>query len=177
MEPKEWMLKKKYFLRKGMINALVKEARGKESMMLRTLSREEVYDYMVSKLNYCSRKEKEINDSIPYIEEGDICYIDFGNAYINEAGYLHFGLVLSLNNRKAFVVPMTSNEKTVSASVYKDHLFPFPKVEGLNKKSALFLNDAKWINTARIIDVKAHIDPMSALFLKIQQSIIDLIVL
>ena len=27
------------------------------------------------------------------IEVGDICYIDFGQAYINEAGFQHFGLV------------------------------------------------------------------------------------
>ncbi|MBQ0064612.1 MAG: type II toxin-antitoxin system PemK/MazF family toxin [Firmicutes bacterium] len=177
MEPKEWMLKKKYYIRKGMINALIKDARSQESLMLRTLNEEEVYDYMVSKLNYCVRKEKEAVESIPTIEEGDICYIDFGNAYINEAGYLHFGLVLSVNNRKVFVVPMTSNEKAVFVSQFKDHLMPFPKIRGLKKKSAVFLNDAKWINAARVIDVKAHIDPMGPLFQKIQQAIIDLIVL
>ena len=46
----------------------------------------------------------------------------------------------------------------------KKNLFPIGIVEGLHKPSVLFLNDAKYINTARIIDVKARINPHSKLF-------------
>lgn len=50
------------------------------------------------------------------------------------------------------------------------------EVKGLSKSSVLFLNDAKWINTARIIDVKAHLNPKEALFQEIRRRIIELIV-
>ena len=42
-------------------------------------------------------------------------------------------------------------------------------VKGLNRHSVLFLNDVKYINTARIIDIKAHISTDSILFQKIYQ--------
>ena len=44
----------------------------------------------------------------------------------------------------------------------------------LNKASVLFLNDAKWINSARVIDVKAHIDPNSHLFDKIKKCVMQM---
>ena len=49
--------------------------------------------------------EKGVN-----IRVGDICYIDFGNAFIEEIGFQHFGLILSLCKNKAYVVPMSGNE-------------------------------------------------------------------
>lgn len=45
------------------------------------------------------------------------------------------------------------------------------KIEGMSKISACYLNDAKWINSSRIIDVKAHIPVDSALYLSIKQRI------
>lgn len=110
------------------------------------------------------------------VKVGDIAYLDYGQAYLNEMGYQHFGLVLSINERKALVIPMTSNAKTY-ANAYdeidnpngKKNLFGLPDiVDGMFKKSVLFLNDLKFINTARIIEIKAHLDPESALFHKIQ---------
>lgn len=56
------------------------------------------------------------------------------------------------------------------------HLMALGEVKGLSKSSVLFLNDAKWINTARIIDVKAHLNPKEALFQEIRRRIIELIV-
>ena len=44
------------------------------------------------------------------------------------------------------------------------HLMRLGKVDGLFKYSFLFLNDAKFINTARIIDVKSHINVNGKLF-------------
>ena len=56
----------------------------------------------------------------------------------------------------------------------KRHLMRLPEIEGLNKSSVLFLNDAKWINSARVIDVKAHIDPNSYLFDKIKKCVLQM---
>ena len=113
---------------------------------------------------------------------GDICYLDYGQAYLNEAGYQHFGLVITVYSHKALIVPMTSN-KVQYSSAYdekdnpkgKKHLMRIGLVPGLNKPSVLFLNDMKFINTARVIDVKAHIDVDSALFLKVKARLMRII--
>lgn len=47
------------------------------------------------------------------------------------------------------------------------------KIKGMNKESVLFINDAKWINTARIIDIKAHLDKNSELFKDIKERVKD----
>lgn len=108
------------------------------------------------------------------ISSGDICYIDFGRAYVTEAGYQHFGLVVTVSSGKALVIPMTSN--TVNYELAYDpednpeglkHLMRLGKTEGMYKYSVLFLNDAKFINTARIIDLKSHLDPGSEKFREI----------
>lgn len=108
------------------------------------------------------------------IRVGDICYIDYGEAYIHEIGYQHFGIILSIFHNKAFVVPMSGNRSAFLQAYDKDnptgkrHLMRLGKIEGMNKMSVLFINDAKFINTARIIDVKAHLDRYSTLFLDIK---------
>ena len=48
-------------------------------------------------------------------------------------------------------------------------------IEGMNKPSILYINDAKWINTARILDIKAHLDHKSQLFLDIKQNVREMI--
>ena len=105
------------------------------------------------------------------IRVGDICFVDFGRAYCLESGFQHFGLILTISHGKAFVIPMTSNEQTYTQGYHpvdnpegKSHLLRIGKVKGLNKPSVLFLNDAKFINTARIIDVKAHVPIKSKQF-------------
>ncbi|HHX52453.1 MAG TPA: hypothetical protein GX703_02930 [Erysipelothrix sp.] len=115
------------------------------------------------------------------INVGDIVFCDFGQAYLNEAGFQHFGLVLKIFNYKAFVVPMSSNRQTVQKAQnhpnridYKDHLFYIGMPKGLNRPSVLFLNDAKFINTARIIEVKSYLNVDSPLFKQIIQSYQDL---
>ena len=86
-----------------------------------------------------------------------------------------------LYREKALVVPMTSN-----AIQYKSaydpktnphgskHLLRIGKIPGMNKPSVLFLNDMKFVNTARVIDVKAHISTDSALFAIIQERLLKL---
>lgn len=112
------------------------------------------------------------------IRVGDICYIDFGEAYVSEIGYQHFGIILAFFHNKAFVVPMSGNHTAYEQAYSKDnpngkrHLMRLGKVEGMNKESVLFINDAKFINTARIIDVKAHLSRQSELFKEIKQRVI-----
>ena len=142
--------------------------------MLKALNPNEVYDYMISKLNFCQRKQaytcKEILSQIQ-IRKGDICFIDFGQAYLMEIGYQHFGLILAFKHHKAFVVPMTGKP----IRKMKSHLFALGEISGLYKESCLFLNDAKWINTARIIDVKGHIDPKGKQFQQILKCVCECI--
>lgn len=127
------------------------------------------------KLRSCAQMNIRVN-------VGDVCFIDFGQAYIHEAGYQHFGVVLKLVNNKAFVVPMTSNETTymyaedVSRHQYgKNHLHQMGWIEGLNKRSVCFVNDCKFINTARIIDIKGHIPPTSPIFLELKDRVMECI--
>ncbi len=106
------------------------------------------------------------------VEVGDICFIEYGQVFINEAGYQHFGLVVSQFNHKLLVVPMTSNDEAVRQARNvidegKEHLYYIGKVEGLNKPSVLFLNDCKFINSCRIISVNGHISPRSRMFKEI----------
>ncbi len=141
-------------------------------------------DYcMVSEANWLMRNQALSCDELGVqIRVGDICYIDFGQAYINEAGFQHFGLILSIYQKKAFVIPMTSNPhqyRTAYDPLYNDagkkHLMKIGLVAGMNRPSVLFLNDCKYINTARIIDVKAYIHPSSMLFSKITKRVQEII--
>ena len=126
------------------------------------------------------RSHTTCNDFGVEYRVGDVLYIDFGNAYINEAGFQHFGLVMSIKNGKPFVIPMTSNPATYSQAYDrrynpygKKHLMRIGLVPGLNRGSVLFLNDAKFINSARIIDRKGYILPDSNLFLNIKTRLLS----
>ena len=145
------------------------------------LSAKELEAHLISEANWMIRnRAKSCEQFRVQIHVGDICYIDFGPAYLNEAGFQHFGLILSMMNSKAFVVPMTSNPSTYRQAydpkTYpcgKKHLMRLGLIPGMKKESVLFLNDCKYINTARIIDVKAHIEPEEPLFLAIQKRVIE----
>lgn len=112
-----------------------------------------------------------------HIRIGDICFIDFGDAYLQEIGYQHFGLITAMYHGKAFVIPMSGNYSAYLQAYSKQnpagkqHLMQLGKVPGMNKPSVLFINDAKWINTARIIDVKAHLSKDSDLFKEIKDRV------
>lgn len=100
---------------------------------------------------------------------GDICYLDYGLAYKNEAGYQHFGLILSIWNHKLLVIPMTSNLKSAKEAGNiqkngKDHLYYIGRQNGLNKPSTLFLNDTKYMASSRIISINGHIPINSFMF-------------
>lgn len=148
-----------------------------------TLLPKNIESAMLSEANWIGRASYMSGEDIGiYVQPGDIAYLDFGQAYLNEMGYQHFALVVALCEKKALVIPMTSNNKTCChAYDYKTNpkgkknLFALGDVDGLFKKSVLFLNDMKFINTARIIDVKAHIDVKSAIFRKIQLQMLSLL--
>ncbi len=142
------------------------------------ISYKEGVQRLVSEKNYTTRRNIASSKSLGLtIEVGDICYTDFGQAYLYEAGYQHFGLVIAIVHFKALIIPMTSNAKTYKKSMTEEgtYLFPLGTIEGLYKESVLFLNDAKFINTARIIDVKAHIPTSSSLFIEIKKRFKSLI--
>lgn len=138
---------------------------------------------MISEANWHLRSQLFSAEEVGVqIAIGDICYIDFGQAYINEMGYQHFGLIMSMCRHKALVIPMTSNEAQYESAydatknpMGKIHLMRLGLVAGLVKPSVLFLNDMKYINTARVIDVKGHIDIHSSLFHQIQQRMLQMI--
>ncbi len=129
---------------------------------------------MVSTQNYIERSQWKRN---PYlnIQVGDFCFIDYGSAYQLEAGYQHFGLVLSECNGKLFVIPMSSNP-FIFKQAYdefdhpkgKVHLHRLKKCCGLTRDSTLYLNDAKFISSARVIEVVGHLDSKDYRFKKIQ---------
>ena len=135
--------------------------------------------FMLSYSNFINRKNLKSCEQLNVIVlPGDICFIDFGQAYLNEAGYQHFGLVLSIVHSKAFVVPMTSNPTTYAQaydplefSCGKRNLMRLGLQKGMNRNSVLFLNDCKFINTSRIIEVKGHIGIEGKLFKEVEDRV------
>jgi hypothetical protein len=53
----------------------------------------------------------------------------------------------------------------------KTHLHQLGWIEGLNKQSVAFINDCKFINTARIIAIKGHVDVDGELFTEIVERV------
>lgn len=139
---------------------------------LKSMDKRQLSRLLISKFNYEIRNEFKSSELLGFkVRVGDICYIDFGRAYISEAGYQHFGIIIGYCNSKALVVPMSSNHSMYKQSYCpinypkgKRHLYRLPDLKGLHKKSVLFLNDIKYINTARVIEVKGHIHPNAKLF-------------
>jgi hypothetical protein len=111
---------------------------------------------------------------------GDVCYMDFGQAYKYEIGYQHFGIVISICFGKALVVPMTSNPVQYAQAfdptenpTGRKHLMRLGRIGSMNKPSVLFLNDMKFVNTSRIIDVKGHLSTGSDKFMAIRKRLLE----
>jgi hypothetical protein len=52
---------------------------------------------MISEANWVIRSRYSSGDQIGInVTKGDICYLDYGQTYLNEAGFQHFGLVVQL---------------------------------------------------------------------------------
>ena len=142
-----------------------------------TLAGKNVKENIVSEANWIIRSQAQSAADLGItLKQGDICFMDYGQQYLNEMAYQHFGLVINIFSRKAMVVPLTSNTHAYETAYDpimnpsgKRHLMRIGLVKGLVRPSVLFLNDMRFINTARVIDIKAHIDPDSKLFRQIQQ--------
>ncbi len=162
---------------------LILKLEQKWMMYLRALPVKAIIRECISGINRLERmRYRSCAQNNVRIRVGDVCFIDFGQVYVHEAGYQHFGVIMALTNHKAFVVPMTSNSMTFDYAVDqsrieqgKNHLMQIGYVQGLNKKSVCFINDCRFINTARIIDVKGYIPPEGDLFKSIQQRILQCI--
>ena len=144
-----------------------------------SLVEREVYQELLSEVNYRIRRRYKSSELVGFkVRVGDICFIDFGKSYINEAGYQHFGVVLNTYNSKILVIPMSSN-LSMYEQAYCEKQFPYGKkhlmrlelVEGLERRSVLFLNDLKFINSARVISVKAHLNSNSDTFIEIRRRV------
>lgn len=148
---------------------------------LERLSMKEAYMECVSGLNRMTRSHPGfLVHAVEGIKIGDVCYIDFGHAYHYEAGFQHFGIIMNIVKNKVFVIPMTSNQQTYcKANPNNDHplpqLFQLGMIDGLNKESVCFLNDAKFINRARIIRIQGYIDPESLLYRRLKQRLLETI--
>ena len=138
---------------------------------------------LISEANWLLRSRYASGEEMGIrVKPGDICYMDFGQSYLNEMGYQHFGLVMTVCCKKALVVPMTSNVKTYEKAYDaqsnprgRRNLMRIGKVQGLNRESVLFLNDIRFVNTARVIDVKASIPADSRMFRQIQQRLFNIL--
>ena len=53
-----------------------------------------LYISMVNHLN--NHEMHNCNERGVDIRVGDVCYIDFGNAFIEEIGFQHFGIIMSI---------------------------------------------------------------------------------
>lgn len=85
------------------------------------------------------------------VRSGDIVYIDFHEAYNYECGYAHLALVLKVSGYKAFIVPLTSNKNACEKATTEDsERFYYLGKRCSSKESCAFLNDARWINLARV---------------------------
>ena len=119
------------------------------NVFLESLEKSEKEHYLISLDNYLKRKEHYIY--FGNVEEGDLCYFDFGNAYDKEIGYQHLALVLSCCGDKVYVVPMVSyHEGKVIINETKELLYPNEE-NRLKHITLLFLNDSKWVTKNRII--------------------------
>ena len=138
---------------------------------------------LISEANWMVRSQCFSGEDIGIrVRRGDICFVDFGQVYLNESGYQHFALVMAILNKKALVVPMTSNAVTYRKAYDEKenpdgspHLMRLGQLKGLRKPSVLFLNDLKFVNTARIIEVIGNISPRSRLFHQVQERLKDVL--
>lgn len=165
-------------------NGIMEDYLRKRRQRFVRMNQKEQAEHLISEVNRDQRQKLYSCASLGVaVRAGDICFIDFGaDAYQCEIGFQHFGIVMKLFHGKAFVIPMSGNPSAYKQAYDpsanpkgKRHLMRIPSIEGLNKRSTLFLNDCKFINTARIIDIKAHIDPACALYGQIYQRMQEVI--
>ena len=77
---------------------------------------------LISEINYRKRAGMRSCEQLGVrVKVGDICFIDFGMGYLNEAGFQHFGLVMKFCNNKAYVIPMSSNPISYDQAYDKDN--------------------------------------------------------
>lgn len=138
---------------------------------------------MISEENWIDRGSATCGEEIGVkVRAGDICWMDYGQAYLNEMGYQHFGLIITICNHKALVIPLTSNESAyaraydpVENPVGNRCLMRIGLVEGLRKNSTLYLNDMKFLNTARMFEVRAHLETDDPLYIEIKDRLKEML--
>lgn len=148
------------------------DALRKERIFVDHLNPKERAGYLTSLNNYIKRKDRIENDTIN-ANIGDIGFFDFGQAYQHEIGYQHLGLILSKNANKVFVAPIVSKKNSwIGKNQYHLERFNY----GLTQDSLVYLNDVKWINETRFINVIGHINVENPDFMNIKNQALDLII-
>lgn len=145
-------------------------------------SSHEIQKYCLSGLNTIERQGLVFAPTELPFEEGDIAHIDYGPNWINESGYQHMGLILKQIKNKIFVLPMTSNTRTIEKAkknYINSHLFFLPKEcrndsDLYRRDSAIFINDAKFINPNRIISIVSKVSKNSPEFKKLKKIYSDM---
>ncbi len=140
---------------------------------------------MISEENWIDRGSLTCGEEIGVrVRVGDICWMEYGQAYLNEMGFQHFGLVVAIIMHKALVIPLTSNESAyaraydpVENPTGNRCLMRIGLVDGLRKNSTLYLNDMKFLNTARMFEIRAHLEPEDPLFLEVKERLKEMLVL
>lgn len=141
--------------------------------LLDGLTSEELRTECISGMNRITRYKTLSCDELGVIVNvGDICFFDYGHAYKNESGFQHLGLVIGVFNYKVCVVPMTSSVKSMVqarnvSKKGKAHLYFIGKVKGLTEPSTLFLNDFKYVNSGRILEIVTNLKPNDKMFIEI----------
>lgn len=140
---------------------------------------------MISEENWIDRGSMACGEEAGIrVKVGDICWMEYGQAYLNEMGFQHFGLVVAVILHKALVIPLTSNEGAyaraydpVDNPIGNRCLMRIGLVEGLRKNSTLYLNDMKFLNTARMFEVRAHLEPEDPLFIEVKERLKEMLIL
>lgn len=138
---------------------------------------------MISEENWIDRGSLACGEEIGIkVRPGDICWMDYGQAYLNEMGYQHFGLIITICNHKALVIPLTSNESAyaraydpVDNPLGNRCLMRIGLIPGLRKASTLYLNDMKFLNTARMFEIRAHLEQNDPLFIEIKDRLREML--
>lgn len=96
---------------------------------------------------------------------GKILKIDFGKAYQYENGFIHYSLCIGERNNKYLVIPSTTSTEIIKAAFHpkyrpegEERIYLLKKEDNVDKDTALFMNDLKYISSGRILEVRNKIN-------------------
>ncbi len=125
-------------------------------------------------------RNKSVTDKKVKYHKGDVCQFEFGKNYIPEMSYEHRGLIIGVNNKLLYVLPICSKRSSnsyhlgayhpidnpTSSDYYllKNSEYPF-----LKHDSILKLNDLRTVSIARSKYKQGSINLNSKTFIEIEE--------